>query len=123
VKSRRVSLEVKRRPLALLHRGKIAQVVVNLVRNAVQASAAGGEVQVTVDEVDSAAQITVRDHGPGMPPEVVDRLGEPFFTTKERGSGLGLGISRRIVVEHAGRLDVSSRPGEGTEVVVRLPLL
>jgi len=124
VKSRRVSLEVARRPLALLHRGKIAQVIVNLVRNAVQASAPGGQVTVAVDEAEGGgARITVRDHGAGMPPEVVARLGEPFFTTKERGSGLGLGISRRIVAEHGGQLDVRSSPGEGTEVVVRLPAL
>ncbi|HZS42048.1 MAG TPA: ATP-binding protein [Polyangia bacterium] len=123
VKSRRVSLEVKRRPLALLHRGKIAQVVVNLVRNAVHATPQGGEVHVIVDEQDGAALITVADRGAGMPPDVVARLGEPFFTTKERGSGLGLGISRRIVDEHGGRLDVRSHPGEGTEVTMRLPPL
>jgi signal transduction histidine kinase len=123
VKSRRVSLEVTRRPLAEFHRGKLEQVVVNLVRNAVQASPPGGPVQVTVDERDDMAEIHVRDRGPGMPADVVARLGEPFFTTKERGSGLGLGISRRIVTEHGGELDVQSRPGEGTEVVVRLPLL
>jgi signal transduction histidine kinase len=58
-----------------------------------------------------------------MPPEVVARLGEPFFTTKERGSGLGLGISRRVVDEHHGRLDIRSTPGSGTEVIVTLPPL
>ena len=63
------------------------------------------------------------DVGPGMAPEVVARLGEPFFTTKERGSGLGLGITRRIVHEQGGTLEVRSKPGEGTEVVVRLPPL
>ncbi len=121
VKSRRVSLEVKRRPLALIHRGKIEQVVVNLVHNAVQASPPGGEVVVTVDEDEAGAKVTVRDRGPGMAPEVLARLGEPFFTTKERGSGLGLGISRRVVDEHAGRLDVRSQVGDGTEVILRLP--
>jgi signal transduction histidine kinase len=123
VKTRRVSLEVRQRPLALLHRGKIAQVLVNLVRNAVQASPPGGEVKVTVDETEGGALITVADHGAGMPPEVVRRLGEPFFTTKERGSGLGLGISRRIIAEHGGHLDVKSRAGEGTQIAIRLPKL
>jgi len=123
VRSRRVSLEVKKRPLAVIHRGKIEQVVVNLVHNAVQASAAGGEVRVTVDEDSSGPFVEVTDRGPGMPPEVLARLGEPFFTTKERGSGLGLGISRRVIDEHGGRLDVKSRPGDGTTVIVRLPPL
>jgi signal transduction histidine kinase len=123
VRARRVSLEVKRRPLALIHRGKIEQVVVNLVHNAVQASPPGAEVRVTVDEDAEGARFEVSDRGPGMPPEVLARLGEPFFTTKERGSGLGLGISRRVIDEHGGQLAVRSLPGEGTTVTVRLPPL
>jgi signal transduction histidine kinase len=121
VKARRVTLDVQKRPLAIIHRGKIEQVVVNLVHNAVQASPAGGEVRVTVGEDGEGPFIEVADHGPGMPPEVLARLGEPFFTTKERGSGLGLGISRRVIDEHGGRLDVKSRLGDGTTVRVRLP--
>jgi signal transduction histidine kinase len=115
VKTRKLSLTVKERP--------IAQVVVNLVRNAAQASAAGGEVDVIVDCIDGDAAVRVRDHGAGMTPEVLERLGEPFFTTKERGSGLGLGISRRVVDEHGGELDVESQPGQGTSVTVRLPVV
>jgi signal transduction histidine kinase len=123
VRNRRVSLEVKGRPLASIHRGKIEQVVVNLVRNAVQASPEGGEVTVTVAETGGAAEVTVEDRGGGMAPEVLARLGEPFFTTKERGSGLGFGISRRIIAEHGGRLDVDSTQGVGTRVTLRLPPL
>jgi signal transduction histidine kinase len=124
VKARRVNLELKKRPIGSIHRGKITQVVVNLVRNAAQASPPGGEVDVIVDEdVDGGAIIRVVDRGAGMAADVVARLGEPFFTTKERGSGLGLGISRRVVDEHGGRLDIRSTPGEGTEVVVTLPPL
>lgn len=123
VKSRRVQLEIEKRPLALIHRGKVEQVVVNLVHNAVQASPPGGEIRITVGEEAGGARISVVDHGPGMGPEVLARLGEPFFTTKERGSGLGLGISRRVVDEHGGTLEVRSQPGDGTEVIVRLPKL
>ncbi len=124
VKARRVNLELRRRPVGVIHAGKITQVVVNLVRNAAQASPPGGEVDVVVDEdTDGGALICVRDRGSGMPPDVLARLGEPFFTTKERGSGLGLGISRRVVDEHGGRLDIRSTPGEGTQVVVTLPPL
>jgi signal transduction histidine kinase len=124
VKAHRVNLQLKRRPLGLIHRGKITQVIVNLVRNAAQASPVGGEVDVVVDQgLDGSAILTVRDRGHGMQPDVVARLGEPFFTTKERGSGLGLGISRRVVDEHGGALRIASQPGEGTEVVVTLPPL
>ncbi|HEX6835555.1 MAG TPA: hybrid sensor histidine kinase/response regulator [Polyangia bacterium] len=124
VKARRVNLELKRRPVGAIHRGKITQVVVNLVRNAAQASPPGGEVDVVVDEDEGGgAVIRVLDRGAGMPADVVARLGEPFFTTKERGSGLGLGISRRVVDEHGGRLEIRSTPGEGTEVIVTLPPL
>jgi signal transduction histidine kinase len=123
VKTRQLTLLVKQRPIVRLHRGKIAQVVVNLVRNAAQASTPNGEVAVTVDQLDGQAVVQVRDQGVGMAPEVMARLGEPFFTTKERGSGLGLGISRRVVDEHGGKLDVESQPGQGTSVTVRLPVI
>jgi signal transduction histidine kinase len=100
------------------------QVVINLVRNAAQASPPGAPVEIVVDRSnDGAAIVRVKDRGVGMSAETLAHLGEPFFTTKERGSGLGLGISRRIVVEHGGRLDVVSHPGEGTEVTMTLPSL
>lgn len=124
VKAHRLNVRVLARPLGLIHRGKITQVVVNLVRNAAQASPPGAEIDVTVEAgADGGAVIAVVDRGAGMPPEVLARLGEPFFTTKEGGSGLGLGISRRIVDEHGGRLEVRSAPGDGTEVTVTLPPL
>ncbi len=124
VSQRALTASVRARPLAEIHRGKIMQVVINLVRNAAQASPPGGPVEVVVDQRgDGGAVVRVVDHGVGMAPDVVARLGEPFFTTKERGSGLGLGISRRIVEQHGGHLEVRSRAGEGTEVEVTLPPL
>jgi signal transduction histidine kinase len=123
VRTHKVRLDVRRRPIARIHRGKITQVVVNLVSNAAQASRDGAEVLVVVDAEGDDAVVRVIDQGVGMAPDVVARLGEPFFTTKARGSGLGLGISRRVVDDHDGRLEVASRPGEGTSVTVRLPLV
>ena len=61
-------------------------------------------------------QVEVIDNGPGMPPEVVDRIFSPFFTTKPQGSGLGLAIVRKIVDAHDGRIDVDARPGRRHDV-------
>ena len=122
VQSRRLERRFSGRPLVSIHRGKIIQVVVNLVRNAAQASPSGGLVEVTVDELaDGGGRLQVVDHGTGMSEEVRRHLGEPFFTTKRGGSGLGLGISRRIVDEHGGTLRVESAVGQGTTVEVTLP--
>lgn len=123
VKAHRLNVRLWQRPLGRIHRGKITQVVVNLVRNAAQASRVGSEIEVAVEAAAGGAVIRVRDHGDGMTPEVLARLGEPFFSTKEGGSGLGLGISRRIVEEHGGTLELRSSPGDGTLATVCLPPL
>ncbi len=122
VGARELVRDVRRRPLARLHRGKFAQLVINLVRNAAQASPAKAKIEVILDEDERGVIFVVADHGSGMTPEVLARLGEPFFTTRgERGTGLGLGICRRIVDEHGGQLAVESAPGQGTRVTVTLP--
>jgi signal transduction histidine kinase len=115
--------DVRRRPLARLHRGKFAQVVINLVRNAAQSSPAHSKIEVTLDETDAGDVLLVdADHGSGMAPDVLQHLGEPFFSTRgERGTGLGLGISRRIISEHGGQMRFESAPGRGTRVAVTLP--
>lgn len=132
VRQRTIARDYRARPLAALHRTKFTQVVINLVANAVLATESGATVTVCVD-VDTghisgiekpAAIVTVADHGAGMPPEVLARLGEPFFTTRgDRGSGLGVGICMRIVEEHGGRLTFESTVGQGTTAQVMIPLL
>lgn len=123
VGARTVVRETKKRPLARLHRGKFAQVLINLVRNAAQASPSKQPIEVTLDENERGEVVlTVADHGAGMTPEVLGRLGEPFFSTRgERGTGLGIGISRRIVAEHGGTIRFDSTPGQGTRVTVTVP--
>lgn len=126
VRRRRVVRRIAAHPLCRLHHDKMTQVVINLVHNAALASADGGEIEVAVAEVDggTAALLTVTDHGAGMPPEVVARLGEPFFTTRgDRGSGLGVGICRRIVEEHGGTLKFESAVGKGTVARVQVPTI
>jgi signal transduction histidine kinase len=114
------------RPLVMLHRQKFSQVVLNLVSNAVLATHAGDTVVVELDEYPrrGVAVVTVADRGTGMPEEVLRRLGEPFFTTRgDRGSGLGVGVCRRIVEEHGGTLAFESEVGVGTTARVTLPLI
>jgi signal transduction histidine kinase len=123
VGARRLVRDFRARPLARLDRGKFGQVIINLVRNAAQASPPQAAITVSLDERPGATvSVTVADEGAGMAPEVLARLGEPFFTTRgERGTGLGVGISRRIVEEHGGSLAFDSTPGRGTRAIVTLP--
>jgi signal transduction histidine kinase len=112
-------------PLCRLHHDKITQVVINLVHNAALASDDGGEIEVAVEErAPGTAMLTVTDRGAGMPPDVLARLGEPFFSTRgDRGSGLGVGICRRIVEEHGGTLTFESKVGKGTTARVQMPTI
>lgn len=126
VRARVIDRRFRARPLAALHRDKFRQVVINLVSNAALATQPGDAIAVEVSEDDTrgVAVVCVEDRGVGMPDEVLRRLGEPFFTTRgERGSGLGVGICRRIVEEHGGQLVFESAVGEGTRAVVTVPLL
>ena len=108
----------------------LRQVLINLVQNAVQAMASGGDIYVETRTQDRFrigggarrwVQISVRDTGPGIAPDLLANLFVPFVTTKQQGTGLGLSISQRIVSEAGGRIDVRSRQGFGTTFVVLLP--
>lgn len=99
------------------------QVFLNLVLNAVEAMPHGGRLAVQAVATDDPPGVSVRfaDSGGGMPPEILDRLFEPFYTTKEEGLGLGLFVSQGIVRQHGGLIDADSRLGEGTTLTVWLP--
>jgi signal transduction histidine kinase len=99
---------------------KVKQVVINLVRNAVEAMPAGGTVTVETGLVDGQAQLVVRDTGPGLP-EGVDVF-QLFVTTKPKGTGLGLSIVQQIVLQHGGEITASSPPGQGAAFTIRLPI-
>ena len=109
------------RVTALVDRDMLRQVLLNLVGNAYQAMPEGGSVTVSVDQDTAGVHLDVVDTGPGMTPEVRDKVFQPFFTTKARGVGLGLAVSRRIVEAHSGTLDVESLPGDGARFVITLP--
>jgi signal transduction histidine kinase len=94
---------------------------VNLVRNAVEASPPGGDVEVEARDGGGEAVIEVRDRGPGLTPEAQASLFRPFFTTKERGTGLGLALAKKVADAHAGRLEVAARAGGGTVARLVVP--
>ena len=101
---------------------RLKDALFNLVGNAVEATPKGGRVEVEIDEVERACRIAVRDSGRGMPPEVLDRIGTPFFTTRVEGTGLGVVVARATFAQHGGSLVYSSEPGRGTTAVGTLPL-
>lgn len=106
---------------------QLDQVFVNLLLNAVEAMREGGQLDLTVERDaargDGLLRIVFRDNGTGIPEKVMSRLFEPFVTSKERGIGLGLAISRRIMQEHGGRLTASNPPPGGAMFVVELPVV
>jgi two-component system, sporulation sensor kinase E len=101
---------------------QIKQVFVNLIRNAMQAMSRGGELSIETGANSEAVFVSINDTGSGIPEAKLNQLFQPFFTTKKKGSGLGLMIVQRIIREHAGRIDVESKPGKGTTFRVWLPL-
>ena len=93
----------------------------NLLVNGAHAMQGLGLIRVSVTSVDAACHIAFSDRGPGIPPEIRDKIFTPFFTTKSRGTGLGLSTSRRLIEAHSGRIDVMRPSGGGTTVIVLLP--
>lgn len=108
-------------PVVQADRDHLKQVLLNLVLNAVQAMGPGGVVTIEAQAVRDRVAIVVADTGPGIPPERLARIFDPYFTTKGNGLGLGLTIARRIVEAHGGSIEVASEPGRGTRFRVWLP--
>lgn len=104
------------------NRKALAGALTNLLENALQAVDGGGTVTLEAQVHGGHLAISVRDNGRGMPPDVVARLFEPFFTTRSEGTGLGLAIARGVARAHGGGIDVRSEPGAGTEFIITLPL-
>lgn len=110
-------------PTILADAERIKQVFVNIILNAVQAMPEGGQLTISTRQHQQWIQIAFEDTGPGIAPEEVATIFDPFYTTREYGTGLGLSISYQIVKTHDGHIEVESTPGKGTCFIVHLPLL
>jgi PAS domain S-box-containing protein len=98
------------------------QALLNLIKNAAAAMPGGGELSITTEAGEGALQIVIADTGTGIPAENLVKIFEPYFTTKDTGSGLGLTLVFKIIKEHQGDITVKSREGEGTVFIITLPL-
>ena len=104
---------------------QLHQVFINLLLNAIESMTQGGSLSVAMQPSNPAGgecRVLFCDSGPGIPPSVVGKIFEPFVTSKERGTGLGLAVSRRIIDEHGGRLTGANRPDAGAVFIVELPV-
>ncbi len=110
-------------PPVALDRAQMEQVFFNLAKNALEAMKDGGALAIVLDADDETVTVSFRDTGGGMAPSALAALFEPYRTTKQKGTGLGLMLSRRIVRAHGGEIDVESKEGAGTKFSVRIPRL
>jgi two-component system, sporulation sensor kinase E len=101
---------------------QMQQVLVNLIKNAMQSMTKGGTLTLQTGESDDGIWVSVADTGGGIPQEQINRIFEPFYTTKKKGTGLGLMIVQRIVRAHGGKIELESHVGRGTTFRIRLPL-
>jgi two-component system sensor histidine kinase FlrB len=107
----------------LCNRDTLVGTVLNLIDNAIQAAGRDAHLKIHLYRRDSQLRLCVSDNGPGMSQETLARLGEPFFTTKTTGTGLGLAVVKAVARAHQGQLLLQSRAGRGTCAIVSLPLL
>lgn len=118
----RLQFHLSALPPAWVDPDGMESMLVNLVRNAVEATSKGGTVQVHLAQAGDRLRVEVRDQGPGIPPQELDRIFLPYYTTKPGGRGLGLSVVRRVVEAHGGEIRVESAPGKGTCFEVWIPL-
>jgi len=109
-------------PAVYCSAAQMKQVFVHVMRNALEAMPQGGQLAVQARCVGKDLEITFKDTGVGISPERLSTLGEPFYSTKEKGTGMGLLVTRKILDHHGGGISIDSQVGEGTTVTIHLPL-
>ncbi|WP_078547541.1 ATP-binding protein [Litchfieldia alkalitelluris] len=101
---------------------QLIQVFINIIKNSIEAMPKGGTIKIVTEKNSDRINISIIDTGHGIPKDRLERLGEPFFTHKEKGMGLGLTISNKIIHEHKGSMEITSEVGVGTRVKINLPI-
>jgi PAS domain S-box-containing protein len=111
-------------PSAEFDKAQIEEVILNIFTNAVQAIPSTGEIKLTTSQSNGFIKVEISDNGPGIPKENIDKIFQPFYSSKEygKGTGLGLSIAKRIISEHNGLIDVKSSRGKGTTFTIALPV-
>ena len=105
-------------------KNKMAQVLGNLIRNAIEAIPGKGQITLHIQKIsEERIELVVADTGPGIPPDVQKKIFNLYFTTKARGTGIGLSIVQRIIDQHNGLIKVHSEPGKGTQFIIQLPIV
>jgi signal transduction histidine kinase len=100
---------------------RLREALLNLTSNALEATPRGGCVEIATAIVDGHVEVAIRDTGIGLTPQVAERIGTPFFTTRDSGTGLGVVIARSAIVQHGGTLEFTGRAGGGTTATISLP--
>lgn len=109
-------------PMVTIDANQIGQVLINLIENACQAMTDGGELQISTRKSKVFVEIEIADSGCGIPEKVIKKIFDPLYTTKPKGIGMGLAICHGIIDKHNGTIEVKSREGKGTNMIVKLPL-
>ncbi|MBI4551197.1 MAG: PAS domain S-box protein [Candidatus Latescibacteria bacterium] len=109
-------------PAVTIDRSLVGQALLNCVRNAIEAMPDGGTLTITTRLAESRVEVSIKDTGPGIPSEHLTKVFDPFYSTKDKGTGLGLPYVRQIITEHGGHVVLQSTPSVGTTVIIQLPV-
>ncbi|PTY90238.1 hypothetical protein B5V90_06480 [Heyndrickxia sporothermodurans] len=103
-------------------KNQLTQVFLNIIKNSIEAIPYGGLITISVTIKNNQVLTSIKDNGIGMTEEQVNKIGQPFYTTKDDGNGLGLMVSYKIIEKHKGRITIDSEPNKGTEFLISFPL-
>jgi len=109
-------------PLLKIDPERLTQAFINIMKNGMQAMGQGGTLRIETKSLKESVEVIISDSGPGIPPEQMEKIFNYYYTTKEKGVGLGLPIAHRIIEAHGGQLKIESQVGSGTRVMVTLPI-